>query len=150
MRDYVLNNWTFQLKFNSSPLSVYLDVLWLGTSKHGCQSWTQMGQIWDFLIWFSVHFVSVSQNLIKQIVQSPRFVPFGSDPTESDANLYTVAGKLAVIMSFYLCMSYLWVIVLGEITRDTTERETSFQISRLNWIMSTESKSHFIYKLEFV
>ena len=35
-----------------------------------------MGQMWDFLISVSVHFGSQSQNVLKLILKSPRFVPF--------------------------------------------------------------------------
>ena len=45
--------------------------------------WPQMGQILDFLSSVSLHFGSSSQNVLKLILKSSRFVPFGgqSDPT---------------------------------------------------------------------
>ena len=44
----------------------------------GCQIWhTNMGQICDFLRSVSLHFGSPSQNVLKLILKSPRFVPFG-------------------------------------------------------------------------
>ena len=36
----------------------------------------KMGQIWDFLRSVSVHFGSLSQNVLNLILKSPRFVPF--------------------------------------------------------------------------
>ena len=36
-----------------------------------------MGQIWDFLRSVSVHFGAPRQNVLKLILKSPRFVPFG-------------------------------------------------------------------------
>ena len=48
-------------------------------SPQSGSDWLQMGQIlmWDFLRSVSVHFGSPSQNVLKQILKSPRFVPFG-------------------------------------------------------------------------
>ena len=44
--------------------------------------WPQMGQIWDFLRSVSVHFGSPSQNVLKLILKSPRFVLFGAYMTQ--------------------------------------------------------------------
>ena len=41
-----------------------------------------MGQIYDFLRSVSVHFGSASQNVLKLILKSPRFVPFGANLTQ--------------------------------------------------------------------
>ena len=41
-----------------------------------------MGQIWDFLRSVSVYFGSESQNVLKLILKSPRFVPFGANMTQ--------------------------------------------------------------------
>ena len=41
-----------------------------------------MGQIWDFLRSVLVHFGSTSQNVLKLILKSPRFVPFGANLTQ--------------------------------------------------------------------
>ena len=49
-----------------------------------------MGQIWDFLRSVSVHFGSPSQNVLKIIFKSPRFVPFG-------ANLAIFKSKCAIV-----------------------------------------------------
>ena len=43
--------------------------------------WPQMGQIWDFLRSVSVHFGAVRQNVLKLVLKSPRFVPFGVNLT---------------------------------------------------------------------
>ena len=48
--------------------------------------WTQMGKIWDFLRSVSVHFGSPSQNVLKLILKSPRFVPFGNNLSQFGAN----------------------------------------------------------------
>ena len=41
-----------------------------------------MGQIWDFLRSVSVHFGSPSQNVLKLILKSTRFVPLGANLTQ--------------------------------------------------------------------
>ena len=48
--------------------------------------WPQMGQIWDFLRSVSVHFGSASQNVLKPILKSLIFVPFGAILTQFVAN----------------------------------------------------------------
>ena len=45
----------------------------------------QIGQIWDFLRSVSVHFGSGSQNVLKLIFKSPKFVPFGANLTHFGA-----------------------------------------------------------------
>ena len=45
-----------------------------------------MGQIWDFLRSVSVHFGSPSQNVLKLILKSHRFVPFGTNLTQFGFN----------------------------------------------------------------
>ena len=53
--------------------------------KFGIQigsDWPQMGQILEFLRSVSLHFGSVSQNILKLILKSPRFVPFGANLTQ--------------------------------------------------------------------
>ena len=47
--------------------------------------WPQMGQIWDFLRSVSVHFGSLSQNVLKLILKSHRFVPIGANLTYLNA-----------------------------------------------------------------
>ena len=41
-----------------------------------------MGQIWDILRSVSVHFCPPSQNVLKLILKSPRFVPFRTNLTQ--------------------------------------------------------------------
>ena len=41
--------------------------------------WPQMGQIWEFLRLVSVHFGSLSQNVLKLVLKSPTFVQFESN-----------------------------------------------------------------------
>ena len=45
----------------------------------------QMGQIWDFLR--SVSVPPFWLNVLKLILKSPRFVPFGANQTETGANV---------------------------------------------------------------
>ena len=45
----------------------------------------QMGQIWDFLRSVSVHFGSPSQNVLKLILKSPKFVTFVANLTQFGA-----------------------------------------------------------------
>ena len=40
-----------------------------------------MGQLWDFLRSVSVHFGAGRQNVLKLILKSPTFVPFGTNLT---------------------------------------------------------------------
>ena len=44
--------------------------------------WHQMGNIWDFLRLVSVQMGSPIQNVLKLILKSPRFVPFGANLTQ--------------------------------------------------------------------
>ena len=53
--------------------------------KFGIQirsDWPEMGQIWGFLRSVSVHFGSESQNVLKLILKSPKFVPNGATLTQ--------------------------------------------------------------------
>ena len=52
-----------------------------------------MEQIWDFLRSVSVHFGSPSQNVLKLILKSPIFVPFGANLTQFVTNLDIPSGK---------------------------------------------------------
>ena len=49
--------------------------------------WPQVGQIWDFLRSVSVHIGAPRQNVLKLILKSPRFVPFGANLTQFEATL---------------------------------------------------------------
>ena len=49
-----------------------------GGSKFG-QIGPKMGQILDFLRSVSVHFGSGSRNVLKLVLKSPKFVPFGTN-----------------------------------------------------------------------
>ena len=67
------------------PLYIYILELRRRAVKFSIQigsDWSQMGQIWDFLRSVSVHFGSASQNVLKLILKSPRFVPFGTNLTQ--------------------------------------------------------------------
>ena len=44
--------------------------------------WPQIGHIWDFLRSVSVHFGAGRQNVLKLILKSPRYVPFGANLTQ--------------------------------------------------------------------
>ena len=60
--------------------------------KYGIQigsDWPKMGQIWDFLRSVSVNFGSSSQNVLKLVLKSLRFVPFRLNLTDfgADANI---------------------------------------------------------------
>ena len=52
---------------------------------HIGSDWPQLAQIWDFLRSVSVHFGSASQNVLKLILKSPRFVLFWTNLTNLDA-----------------------------------------------------------------
>ena len=65
------------------PCEKFADVCSPGKSAwHQIEpDWPQMGQIWDFLRSVSVHFGAPRQNVLKLILTSPRFVPFGANLT---------------------------------------------------------------------
>ena len=69
----------------SHPLNHILEPLHYWDVKFGIQigsDWPQMGQIWDILRTVSVHFGLVSQNVMKLILKSHRFAPFGAYLTQ--------------------------------------------------------------------
>ena len=68
---------------NQSPL--FLLTMVRRDVKFGIQiesDWPQMGQIWDFLRSGSVHFGALRQNVLKLILKSHRFAPFGANLTQ--------------------------------------------------------------------
>ena len=54
----------------------------------------QIGQIWDFLRSVSIHFGSPSQNVLKLILKSPRFVSFGADLTQFGCQIWHLWGNI--------------------------------------------------------
>ena len=76
----------FHLKPHDCPnLSPLLTPVPTRDFKFGIQivsDWRQMGQIWDFLRSDSVHFGAGRQNILKLILKSPRFVPFGANTSQ--------------------------------------------------------------------
>ena len=69
-----------------------------------------MGQIWDFLRSVSVHFGALRQNVLKLILKSPRFVPFGVILTDfvvkPDILIRQLTWKAGITSMFVnLCLS---------------------------------------------
>ena len=66
---------------------------------HNGSDWPQMGQIWGLLRSVSVHFGSPSQNVLKLILKSPRFVPFC-------ANLTQIRSQLDILGSWCITANH--------------------------------------------
>ena len=71
-----------------------------------------MGQIWDFSRSVSVYFGSASQNVLKLIFKSPRFVPFGANLTYLEPTLTW----------------WLWDMELRLVNKNSRVRKEAFQI----------------------
>ena len=70
--------------------------------------WQEMGQIWEFLRSVSVHFGSASQNVLKLILKSPRFVLFVANLAQfraktkiPDSGHYHTRGKTRISQALF-------------------------------------------------